>query len=90
MVDLKGFYRNYVQFYKCLLWYLTVFRAKKGTAEPFLTLGYDEWICVLEGKILFEQGDEKPDVTATAGQTVFIREGTRFRYTTPFWIDGYT
>ena len=65
-------------------------RAKKGTAEPFLTLGYDEWICVLEGKILFEQGDEKPDVTATAGQTVFIREGTRFRYVAPFWIDGYT
>merc|ERR1712027_274432 len=54
-------------------------KAKKGTAEPFLTLGYDEWICVLEGKILFEQGDEKPDVTANAGQTVFIREGTRFR-----------
>ena len=59
-------------------------RVKKGTAEPFLTLGYDEWICVLEGKILFEQGDEKPDVTATAGQTAFIKEGTRFRLT-PFW-----
>ena len=65
-------------------------RAKKGTAEPFLTLGYDEWICVLEGKILFEQGDEKPDVTANAGQTVFIKEGTRFRYATPFGIDGCT
>ena len=58
---------------------ITINRAKKGTAEPFLTLGYDEWICVLEGKILFELGSEKPDVTATAGQTAFIKQGTRFR-----------
>ena len=54
-------------------------RAKKGTAEPFLTLAYDEWICVLEGKILLEQGNGKPDVTASSGDTAFIKQGTRFR-----------
>ena len=54
-------------------------RVKKGTAEPFLTLAYDEWICVLEGKILLEQGNGKPDVTASSGDTAFIRQGTRFR-----------
>ena len=52
-------------------------KAAKGTAEPFLTLHYDEWICVLKGKILFETIDG--NVTANAGDTVFIREGTRFR-----------
>merc|ERR1711997_1008447 len=51
--------------------------ANKGTSEPFLTLHYDEWICVLRGKILFENVDG--NVTASAGDTVFIREGTRFR-----------
>lgn len=54
-------------------------QAEKGTKEPFLTLHYDEWICVLKGKIVFEQGEEVDDVIATSGQTVFIRNGTRFR-----------
>jgi len=51
--------------------------AKKGTAEPFLTLHYDEWICIKKGKILFENDGE--NVTATVGDTVFIKKGTRFR-----------
>jgi len=51
--------------------------AKKGTKEPFLTLHYDEWICILKGKILFETNDG--NTTANAGQTVFIKSGTRFR-----------
>jgi len=51
--------------------------AKKGTKEPFLTLHYDEWICILKGKIFFETNDG--NVTANAGQTVFIKSGTRFR-----------
>ena len=55
------------------------FRAAKGTQEPFLTLHYDEWICILKGKILFEQGDGEENITAIGGQTVFIKEGTRFR-----------
>jgi len=51
--------------------------AKKGTAEPFLTLHYDEWICIKKGKILFE--NDGGNVTANAGDTVFIKKGTRFR-----------
>ena len=52
-------------------------KAAKGTSEPFLTLHYDEWICVLKGKIQFENVDG--NVTASVGDTVFIREGTRFK-----------
>ena len=52
-------------------------KAAKGTSEPFLTLHYDEWICVLKGKIQFE--NVEGNITASAGDTVFIREGTRFR-----------
>ena len=40
---------------------------------------YDEWICILKGKIRFEQGDGVDDVIATGGQTVYIRKDTRFR-----------
>ena len=47
--------------------------ANKGTAEPFLTLHYDEWICVKKGKILFE--NDGGNVTANAGDTVFIKVG---------------
>ena len=47
--------------------------ANKGTAEPFLTLHYDEWICVKKGKILFE--NDGGNVTAAAGDTVFIKVG---------------
>jgi len=57
---------------------IALVKADKGTKEPFLTLHYDEWICVLKGKILFEQKDAE-DVIATAGQTVFIEKGARFR-----------
>ena len=45
--------------------------AKKGTAEPYLTLHYDEWICIKKGKILFE--NDGGNVTANAGDTVFIK-----------------
>ena len=53
--------------------------AAKGTSEPFLTLHYDEWICVLKGKIMFESSTDNANVTAAAGDTVFIKSGTRFR-----------
>jgi len=58
---------------------IALVKAAKGTQEPFLTLHYDEWICILKGKILFEQGDGEENITAIGGQTVFIKEGTRFR-----------
>ncbi|CAD7951672.1 unnamed protein product [Amoebophrya sp. A25] len=60
---------------------IALVKADAGTAEPFLTLHYDEWICVLKGKIVFETDGNK--VEASAGQTVFIAEGTRFRPSFP-------
>jgi len=56
-------------------------KAQAGTKEPWLTLHYDEWICVRSGSICFRYGSEDEDVseiTAKAGETVFIPEGTRF------------
>lgn len=51
--------------------------ADKGTKEPFLTLHYDEWICILKGKIQFESSEGI--ITASAGETVFVKSGTRFQ-----------
>jgi len=51
--------------------------AKKGRKEPFLHIQYDEWICILNGKMLFEcEGDE---ITGNAGDTILIKKNTRFR-----------
>lgn len=55
--------------------------AKAGSGEPWLTLHYDEWICIRSGEICFEYADKK--LLAKAGETVFIRSGTRFRPTFP-------
>eukprot|EP00613_Pedinella_sp_CCMP2098_P001502 CAMPEP_0171622800 /NCGR_PEP_ID=MMETSP0990-20121206/17503_1 /TAXON_ID=483369 /ORGANISM="non described non described, Strain CCMP2098" /LENGTH=281 /DNA_ID=CAMNT_0012188755 /DNA_START=43 /DNA_END=888 /DNA_ORIENTATION=- len=56
--------------------------AAAGTSEPWLTLSYDEWICVTSGNIVLLQ-EGKPDLTVLAGQTVHIEPGTRFRPTFP-------
>ena len=48
------------------------------TSEPWLTLDYDEWICVLKGKIVFLYGDNE-QIEANAGDTVFVAKGERFR-----------
>jgi len=53
-------------------------KAAAGTAEPWLTLHYDEWMCVMKGAIKMEQADVAP-IEVPAGSTVFIPEGTRFR-----------
>jgi len=55
--------------------------ADKGTSEPWLTLHYDEWICVRKGRVEFEFEGGK--IQATAGQTVKISSGTRFRPSFP-------
>lgn len=52
------------------------------TAEPWLTLDYDEWICVLKGKIEMHYQDENnvsQVMTFVQGQTCFIAKGERFR-----------
>jgi uncharacterized protein (DUF952 family)/mannose-6-phosphate isomerase-like protein (cupin superfamily) len=46
-------------------------------SEPWLTLHYDEWICVLKGRMVLQH--EGGEVEAAAGATVFIAKGERFR-----------
>lgn len=58
----------------------------KPTAEPWLTLAYDEWICVTKGKIVLQyQGKEGKEslLEAKAGDTVFIEKGERFKPSFP-------
>lgn len=52
------------------------------TSEPWLTLHYDEWICIVKGRVVFEV-EGGSSTTAKAGQTVFISKGTRFRPSFP-------
>jgi len=48
------------------------------TSEPWLNLGYDEWICVLKGKIEMHYGEGEV-LMVEAGQTCFVAKGERFR-----------
>mmetsp|Transcript_47743 Transcript_47743/g.153778 ORF Transcript_47743/g.153778 Transcript_47743/m.153778 type:complete len:277 (+) Transcript_47743:42-872(+) len=60
---------------------IAVVRVAEPTAEPWLTLHYDEWICVVKGRVdcEFEGGS----LTAKAGETIFVAKGTRFRPSFP-------
>eukprot|EP00928_Gymnodinium_smaydae_P011334 TRINITY_DN14196_c0_g1_i1.p1 TRINITY_DN14196_c0_g1~~TRINITY_DN14196_c0_g1_i1.p1 ORF type:complete len:279 (+),score=48.86 TRINITY_DN14196_c0_g1_i1:120-956(+) len=49
------------------------------TSEPWLTLHYDEWICILKGKMVLHYDNGEKKMEATAGQTVFVAKGERFR-----------
>ena len=53
--------------------------ASKGMKNPYLTIQYDEWICLLKGKMHFESSEG--ELTANGGDTVLIKNGTRFRST---------
>ena len=46
-------------------------------SEPWLTLHYDEYICVLRGKIILQYFNGELEVNA--GDAVFIEKGERFR-----------
>mmetsp|Transcript_108232 Transcript_108232/g.212098 ORF Transcript_108232/g.212098 Transcript_108232/m.212098 type:complete len:279 (+) Transcript_108232:63-899(+) len=48
------------------------------TGEPWLTLHYDEWICVLQGRMVLHYGDGQK-LEVAAGQTVLVEKGERFR-----------
>eukprot|EP00929_Paragymnodinium_shiwhaense_P022112 TRINITY_DN14220_c0_g1_i2.p2 TRINITY_DN14220_c0_g1~~TRINITY_DN14220_c0_g1_i2.p2 ORF type:complete len:128 (+),score=27.53 TRINITY_DN14220_c0_g1_i2:436-819(+) len=48
-----------------------------ATSEPWLTLHYDEWMCVLAGVANFRYAEGVVEVKA--GETVFIPRGTRFK-----------
>lgn len=47
-------------------------------SEPWLTLDYDEWICVLKGKIDLHFGASQV-LEVNAGETVLVSKGERFR-----------
>ena len=49
------------------------------TAEPWLTLAYDEWMCVLKGRVVLKFDDGKSELEVKGGQTVFIAKGERFK-----------
>mmetsp|Transcript_12179 Transcript_12179/g.25811 ORF Transcript_12179/g.25811 Transcript_12179/m.25811 type:complete len:296 (-) Transcript_12179:32-919(-) len=52
------------------------------TQEPWLTLHYDEWICVTRGRcdMRYIDAESKETVLAVhAGQTCFVAKGERFR-----------
>jgi mannose-6-phosphate isomerase-like protein (cupin superfamily) len=58
----------------------------KPASEPWLTLHYDEWMCVLKGVMVLLTEDTKGEpksMEVKAGQTVFIAKGERFRPTFP-------
>jgi uncharacterized protein (DUF952 family)/mannose-6-phosphate isomerase-like protein (cupin superfamily) len=48
------------------------------TSEPWLTLDYEEWLCVLKGKIDLHSPDGTV-MTVNAGETAFIDKGEKFR-----------
>ena len=48
-------------------------KADAGTSEPFLTLQYEEWLCIRKGEIVITQ-DDQPNVTVKTGETVHIAE----------------
>ena len=50
-----------------------------NVCEPWLTLHYDEWICVVKGKMVIEYGDKGTILEVLAGQTVFVPKGQRFK-----------
>lgn len=56
------------------------------TSEPWLTLHYDEWMCVLKGRMVLHFGNDQT-LEVKQGQTVFIQKGERFR---PVFPDGDT
>ncbi|KAG8466417.1 hypothetical protein KFE25_002173 [Diacronema lutheri] len=61
---------------------IAIVNAKAGTSEPWLTLAYDEWIAVREGKVVISLVGEET-VEVPAGKTVHIAPGTRFKPSFP-------
>jgi len=54
----------------------------KPASEPWLTLEYDEWLCVRKGYIEIHTSsstDELSVLKVSAGETVFIAKGERFK-----------
>jgi uncharacterized protein (DUF952 family)/mannose-6-phosphate isomerase-like protein (cupin superfamily) len=60
----------------------------KPTREPWLTLDYDEWICVTSGKIELHFEQDKV-LEVNKGQTVFVGKGERFQPVFPVGGTSY-
>eukprot|EP00569_Conticribra_weissflogii_P004665 CAMPEP_0171339060 /NCGR_PEP_ID=MMETSP0878-20121228/7717_1 /TAXON_ID=67004 /ORGANISM="Thalassiosira weissflogii, Strain CCMP1336" /LENGTH=314 /DNA_ID=CAMNT_0011840921 /DNA_START=161 /DNA_END=1105 /DNA_ORIENTATION=- len=62
---------------------LALVSISQPASEPWLTIQYDEYLHVTDGKIHihhFENSADREEIlTVSAGQTVLIRKGTRFR-----------
>lgn len=61
-------------------------KISEPTCEPWLTLHYDEWMCVLKGRMVLHYA-EGETLEVKAGETVFIEKGERFQ---PVFPDGGT
>jgi mannose-6-phosphate isomerase-like protein (cupin superfamily)/uncharacterized protein (DUF952 family) len=55
--------------------------AAAGTAEPWLTIKYDEYLYISKGAAVITMDDS--ELKVTAGQTVYIGPGTHFRPSFP-------
>lgn len=64
---------------------IALVKVTEPASEPWLTLDYDEWMCVLKGRMVVLHSGE--DIEVKAGQTLFIGQGERFKPTFP---DGNT
>ena len=62
-------------------------KVANASSEPWLTLDYDEWMCVLKGRMVLLYEDGKKELEVKAGETVYIEKGERFR---PMFPDGGT
>jgi len=56
---------------------IAVVTVSEPTSEPWLTLAYDEWICVLKGTVNLHYEDKV--LSVQQGETCFIQAGERFR-----------
>jgi mannose-6-phosphate isomerase-like protein (cupin superfamily) len=56
--------------------------APPGWSEPFQTPDFDEYTLVSRGKKMIEVDGEQ--IILQAGQSIFIKKGTRIRYSNPF------
>ena len=54
-----------------------IVKVTKPTNECWLTIGYDEWLYILKGRVIIESN--QGEIEVTAGQTVLIEKGTQFR-----------
>jgi len=61
---------------------IALVKVSEPSSEPWLTLDYDEWMCVLKGRMVLLHGDGL-ELEVKTGQTVFIARGERFRPTFP-------